>query len=44
MASMGDLYESFKLIQKLRQSGTVEEQAKAQLYLDSLREDFYLER
>ena len=40
MASMGDLYESFKLIQKLRQSGTVEEQAKAQLYLDSLREDF----
>ncbi|MBU0470859.1 MAG: hypothetical protein KJ598_01150, partial [Nanoarchaeota archaeon] len=40
MASMGDLYTSFKLIKKMRESGTAEEQAIAQRYLNSLREDF----
>ncbi|MBU0470855.1 MAG: hypothetical protein KJ598_03615, partial [Nanoarchaeota archaeon] len=40
MASMGDLYQSFKLIKKMRESGTTEEQAIAQRYLNSLLEDF----
>ncbi|MBI4147250.1 hypothetical protein HY494_01215 [Candidatus Woesearchaeota archaeon] len=40
MASAGDLYKSFKIIRKMREQGTSEEQAQAQRYLDSLREDF----
>lgn len=39
MASMGDLYSSFKIIKKMHE-GTEQEKAKAQLYLNSLREDF----
>ncbi|MDP3640183.1 MAG: hypothetical protein Q8R53_03200 [Nanoarchaeota archaeon] len=40
MASMGNLYNSFKLIKKMREHGTTQEQAIAQTYLSSLREDF----
>lgn len=43
MASMGDLYANFKIIRKMRESGTVEGQAKAQSYLNGLREDFIWE-
>ena len=40
MASMGDLYKSFKIIRKMYQCGTAEQQTQAQRYLDSLRKDF----
>ncbi|MEK6853136.1 MAG: hypothetical protein AABX64_00460 [Nanoarchaeota archaeon] len=43
MASMGDLYANFKIIKKMRESGTAEGQAKAQSYLNGLREDFIWE-
>ncbi len=40
MASLGDLYANFKLIKQMHEQGTAAEQKKAQLYLNSLREDF----
>lgn len=39
MASMGDLYASFKIIQKMHE-GTEQEKAKAKLLVSSLRDDF----
>ncbi len=40
MASMGDLYVNFKIIKRMSEQGTPEEQAKAKSLLFNLREDF----
>ena len=39
MASMGDLYHSFKIIKKMHEQGTEQEHAKAKSLLFSLRDD-----